>query len=89
MPITITMPDEVAAALGETTAERQQRAREAIALELYREGKITLRSMGQLAGVGDGFWAADAFRVAHGVPLGAADAADPSDDAAIRELLKK
>jgi len=87
MTLTITMPDEVAAALGETTAERQQHAREAVALELYREGKITLRTLGKMAGVGDSYWAADAFRVSRGMPLAVDAVADGADEVAIRELL--
>ena len=87
MTLTITMPDEVAAALGDTIAERQQHAREAVALELYREGKITLRTMGRIAGAGDGYWAADAFRVSHGVPLVLAAAAENADEVAVGELL--
>jgi predicted HTH domain antitoxin len=87
MTLTITLPDEVAAALGATTAERQQSAREAVALELYREGKITLRTMGKMAGVDDGYWAAEAFRVSRGVPLAAA--ADCADEPAVRELLDR
>jgi len=87
MTLSITLPDEVAAALGDTAAERQQRAREAIALELYREGSITLRTMGRMAGVGDGYWAADAFRVSRGVPLAVEVAAADADALAIHELL--
>ena len=44
--------------LGSSPQEREQRAREAIALELYRRGKISLRAMGELAGVGSDYWAA-------------------------------
>jgi predicted HTH domain antitoxin len=55
----LTMPDE----------ERERRAREALALELYREGKISLRRMGELAGVGGDYWAADRLRAQHQVPL--------------------
>ncbi|MCX6873995.1 MAG: UPF0175 family protein [Verrucomicrobia bacterium] len=87
MTLTFTMPDEMAAALGNTTAERMQRAHEAISLELYRAGRISLRAMGRMAGVGDDYWAADQFRVRHGVPLAAGDTADPADEEAVRELL--
>lgn len=87
MTITITMPEEVAAALGTTPAERTQRAREAISLELYREGRISLRAMGRMACVGDDYWAADQFRVRNGVPLADGKTADPADEAAVRDLL--
>lgn len=63
--LTITIPDDPAAALGATDEEREQRAREALALELYREGRISLRRMGELAGAGSDFWAADQLRVRH------------------------
>lgn len=69
MSITITISDEVACVLGSGPEERERRARESIALELYREGRINLRAMGRLAGVGDYYWAADAFRTRFGVPL--------------------
>lgn len=69
MGITITIPEEVACILGSGQKEREQRACESIALELYREGRITLRTMGRLAGVGEDYWAADAFRVRHGLPV--------------------
>lgn len=69
MSLTITIPDDFAAVLGATDEERERRAREALALELYREGKISLRRMGELAGVGGDFWAADRLRAQHKVPL--------------------
>lgn len=67
--------------------EREQRARESIALDLYREGQITLRTMGRLAGVGDDYWAADAFRARHGLPVNALADAPDADQAAIARLL--
>lgn len=45
-----------------------ERAR-ALALELYREGKISLRRMGELAGVGGDYWAAEDLRIRHKVAL--------------------
>lgn len=65
----ITIPEEVAAVFGTTTEERERGAREALALELYREGKISLRRMGELAGLGSDYWAADRLRIERGVPL--------------------
>ncbi len=85
MSLTITLPDEVAVALGATQPERQQRACEAIALDLYREGRITLRAMGRLAGAGDDYWAADAFRVQHGLPVTYSSA---DDESAVSRLLQ-
>ena len=52
MPLTIEIPDEIAAELGPDVFERTRQARGLIALELYREGKISLRTMGRFAGVG-------------------------------------
>ena len=69
MGLTITIPDEFADVLGSTDEERARRAREALALELYREGRVSLRRMGELAGVGGDYWAADGLRVRHGVPV--------------------
>jgi predicted HTH domain antitoxin len=69
MSLTITIPDDFAGVLGATAEERERRAREALALELYREGRISLRRMGELAGVGGDFWAADRLRAQHKVPL--------------------
>ncbi len=88
MSLTITLPDEVAVALGATQNERQQRAREAIALDLYREGRITLRVMGRLAGTGEDYWAADAFRVQHGLPVNYGDADASIDEGAVARLLQ-
>jgi hypothetical protein len=79
MTLTIEIPEELAAELGTDTPERIRRARGLIALELYREGKISLRTMGRFAGVGDDFWSADAFRAEHGMPVSGADA-DVTDD---------
>jgi predicted HTH domain antitoxin len=67
--LTISIPDEFADVLGSSDEERQRRAREALALELYREGKISLRRMGELAGVGGDFWSAEKLRASHGAPL--------------------
>ena len=69
MSFTISIPDDLVAVLGSSPQEREKRAREAIALELYREGKISLRMMGELAGVGRDYWAAENFRIQHKVPL--------------------
>lgn len=41
MSLTISIPDDPAAVLGSSPQEREKRAREAIALELYREGKLS------------------------------------------------
>jgi len=88
MSVTISIPEEIARVLGSGSEEREQRARESIALELYREGRISLRTMGHLAGVGEDYWAADAFRVRFGVPL---VVEDPPDDQreGIDRLLQK
>ena len=51
MSLTISIPDDFADVLGASAEERDRRAREALALDLYREGKISLRRMGELAGV--------------------------------------
>ena len=67
--VTIWIPDDFAAALGATDEERVRHAREGLAMELYRAGKISLRRMGEFAGVGDDYWAAERLRVAHKVPL--------------------
>ena len=69
MSLSISIPDAFADVLGSTDAEREKRTREALALELYREGKISLRRMGELAGVGSDYWAAENFRVLHKAPL--------------------
>jgi predicted HTH domain antitoxin len=69
MSLTISIPDDFAAVLGASPEERERRAREALALELYREGKISLRRMGELAGVGGDYWAAENFRIQHKAPL--------------------
>ena len=69
MGITISIPEEVARVLGTEQREQERRACESIALQLYREGKITLRTMGRLAGVGEDYWAADRFREQHGLPV--------------------
>jgi len=69
MSLTITIPDDIADMLGASAEERERRAREALALELYRQGKISLRRMGELAGVGGDYWAAENFRVLRKAPL--------------------
>lgn len=69
MSLTISIPDEFAEVLGSSREEREKRAREALALELYREGKISLRRMGELAGVGGDYWSAEEFRILHKAPL--------------------
>jgi len=69
MSLSISIPDDFAEVLGATAEERDQRAREALALELYREGRISLRRMGELAGVGGDYWAAENFRIWKKAPL--------------------
>jgi len=48
MSLAISIPDDFADILGSSSEVREQRAREALALELYREGKISLRRRGEL-----------------------------------------
>lgn len=69
MSLTISLPDGFAEVLGATPEERERHAREALALQLYRDGKISLRRMGELAGVGGDYWAAESFRIQHNAPL--------------------
>lgn len=51
MSLTITIPDEFAVVLGSTVEERDRRAREALALELYREGRISALGGARLSGM--------------------------------------
>ena len=51
MSLTISIPDAFASVLGATTEERERRAREALALELYREGKISAVAGSHLTGM--------------------------------------
>ncbi len=83
MSLTIEIPDEIAAELGSNAMERTRHARELIALELYREGLISLRTMGRFAGLGTDVWKADALRAEHGVPL----SVSPIDDQELLESL--
>lgn len=69
MNLTISLPDEFAALLGSSIEEQERHAREALAMELYREGKISLRRMGEMAGVGGDYWAADRLRTSRAAPL--------------------
>jgi len=69
MTLTISIPDEFAELLGASADEREKQALEALAVELYREGKVSLRHMGEMAGAGNDYWAADRLRVSRGAPL--------------------
>jgi predicted HTH domain antitoxin len=51
MSLTISIPDEFAGVLGDSAAERDRRAREALALELYREGRISALGGARLCGI--------------------------------------
>lgn len=51
MSLTITIPDDFAGVLGATDEERERRAREALALELYREGRISAVAGSHLTGM--------------------------------------
>ncbi len=50
MILTISIPDDVAGVLGATDEDRERRACEALALELYREGKVSAVSGARLTG---------------------------------------
>ena len=89
MSLSISIPDDVAAMLGSSPQEREQRAREAIALELYRQGKISLRVMGEVAGVGSDYWAAETFRVQHKAPLNYSAEDLAADRESAERLLKR
>ena len=69
MSLTIEIPEDIAAELGSDATERIRQARELISMELYREGRISLRTMGRLAGVGSDYWSADAFRARYHMPV--------------------
>ena len=49
MSLTISIPDDFADVLGASAEERERRAREALALELYREGHISAERGARLA----------------------------------------
>jgi predicted HTH domain antitoxin len=87
MGLTISIPDDFADVLGSSHEERERRAREALALELYREGKISLRRMGELAGVGSDYWVAENFRILHKAPLNYSAEDAETDREAARTLL--
>jgi hypothetical protein len=81
MPFLIEIPDEFLVELKSGCSDLASQARELIALELYREGRISLRAMGRLAGVGDDYWSADSFRARHNMPVsGSLDAAEDDLD---------
>lgn len=88
MSLTISIPDDFADVLGASAEERDRRAREALALDLYREGKISLRRMGELAGVGGDYWAAENFRALHKAPLNYSVEDLEADRRAAERLLK-
>ncbi len=69
MSLTLEIPDDIASELGADAIERLKQARELISLGLYREGRISLRTMGRLAGVGADHWSANAFRARHNMPV--------------------
>lgn len=69
MSLTIEIPDDIAVELGSDATERLRQARELISLELYCEGRISLRTMGRLAGVGSDCWSANAFRARYHMPV--------------------
>lgn len=86
MILSLDLPDEVARCLGSTPREQIRHAQAAVAMELYRTGRISLRAMGELAGVGNDFWAADRFRIEHGLPL---VTGTEEDDGPALELLRR
>ncbi len=86
MTLLVDIPDEMALSLGDSPDERSRCAREAIAVHLYREGRISLRVLGELVGVGNDYWSAEDFRIRHQLPLSLADCAE--DDEAVSMLRK-
>jgi predicted HTH domain antitoxin len=66
MSLTITIPDDFAGLLGATPEERERRAREALALELYREGKVSAVAGSHLAGMD--LISFQGLLVQHGIP---------------------
>jgi predicted HTH domain antitoxin len=50
MSLMISIPDDFADILGSTAEERERSAREALALELYREGRISAGGGARLVG---------------------------------------
>jgi hypothetical protein len=77
MPLTIEIPDDIAMELDGDAEARLRQARELIALELYREGRISLRTMGRIAGFGADHWSADAFRERHQMPVSGFQPGEP------------
>ena len=69
MTISLDLPDDLVASLGSTPGEQGRLVREALAVHLYREGRISLRAMGRMAGVGNDYWSAEAFREQHDLPV--------------------
>jgi len=86
MLLTIEIPDDIAIELGADGTERLRQARELISLELYREGRISLRTMGRLAGVGADHWKADAFRTRYDMPVSGLNCNETDDLSAFSDL---
>ena len=86
MTISLDIPDDLVASLGSTSREQGQLVREALAVHLYREGRLSLRAMGRMADVGDDYFAADAFRERHELPT---HAVDPESEETTLDLLRK
>jgi predicted HTH domain antitoxin len=87
MTISLDIPDDLVASLGSTPSEQGQLVREALAVHLYREGRISMRAMGRMAGIGEDYWSADAFRERHQLPVQLPAASD--EDAALDVLRKQ
>ena len=65
--VTIQLPDDLGASLGETPSHRSRRVLEYTAVEEYRAGRITQRQVGELLGLD--YWETEQFLRARRVPI--------------------
>lgn len=69
MKLEIEIPDELQRALAAEWGDLPSAAREALAIESYRTGRLSLGMLAEMLGMGMGVLAADAWLAQRGVPL--------------------
>ena len=65
--VTVHLPDKLAERFGDSPEAVARRVLEIVAIEEYREGRLTHRQVGEMLGLD--YWETENFFVARGVPL--------------------
>lgn len=85
--VNLTLPENVAQALGENTESIRRRILENAAIESYRAGRLSQRQVGEMLGMD--YWQTERFLAEHNVAVNYSGEQLEADRAALSEIIRR